>query len=137
MNLPIHKAILSVEYGTNSNLWQEIHSSPKKKEITIISNLYTFHLNFLTSIQFTSISKKPPPNPPRAGKCVGNDDTSMKLRRINYRDVNSINNTDKSKHQSDPVEEIKEVSKDYKMEFFSEFKEKVAAEEFTLILIVA
>lgn len=31
-----------------------------KKEITIISNLCTFHLNFLTSIQFTSISKTTP-----------------------------------------------------------------------------
>ena len=50
---------------------------------------------------------------------------SMKLQRINYRDVNSINNTDKSKHQSDPVEEIKEVSKDYKMEIFQNSKRKL------------
>ncbi|CAL5205108.1 unnamed protein product [Lathyrus oleraceus] len=47
-----------------------------------------------------------------------------------HRDVNGINDTDKSKHQSDPVEETKEVSNSRLQDGnLSEFKEKVEAED--------
>ncbi|CAI8599742.1 unnamed protein product [Vicia faba] len=66
-------------------------------------------------------------------KTKGTQDDCTELTTVlrdGHRDVNGINDTDESKHQSDPVEETKEVSKSRLQDGnLSELKEKVEAED--------